>query len=44
MQKKVNKDDWDSSDITFNRKICIDLAKGQRLANVTTKITLKIGT
>ena len=42
MQKKVNKDDWDGSDIVFKIKICIDSAKGPSLANVTKKIVLKI--
>ena len=44
MQKLVNKDDWDGSDIIFKRKICIDSAKGPSLANVTKQTTLKICT
>ena len=44
MQKQVNKDNWDGSDIVFKRKICIDSAKGPSLANVTKKTTLKICT
>ena len=42
MQKLVNKDDWDGSDIISKRKICIDSAKGPSLANVTKKNLLKI--
>ena len=40
----MNKSDWDSSDIIFKRKICIYLARGPSLANVTKKIVLKICT
>ena len=37
----MNKSDWDSSDIIFKRKICIYLARGPGLANVTKKLFLK---
>ena len=39
----MNKSDWDSSDTVF-KKICIYLARGPSLANVTKKIVLKIYT
>ena len=41
MQKQVNKSDWDGSDMIFKRKICIYLARGPSLANVSKKIVLK---
>ena len=37
MQEQVNKSDWHGSDILFKRKICIHLARGPSLANVTKK-------
>ena len=37
----MNKDDWDGSDIIFKRKICIYLARGPSLANVTKKMFWK---
>ena len=40
----MNISDWDSSDIISKRKICIYLARGPSLANVTKKIVLKIYT
>ena len=44
MQEYMNISDWDGSDIIFKRKICIDLARGPCLANVTKRIVLKICT
>ena len=44
MQKKVNKRDWDSSDIIFWRKICIYLAIGPSLADVTKMFSMNICT
>ena len=44
IEKQVNESDSDGSDIIFKRKICIYLARGPSLANVTKKIVLKICT
>ena len=40
----MDKSDWDGSDIIFKRKICVYLARGPGLANVTKRIVLKICT
>ena len=43
-QKKVNKSDWDGSDIILKRKICICQARGPSLVSDTKKKLLRFFT